>query len=386
MRYPKLLATAAAVSLAALSSSGLLVSKAEAQGSKPPSTSANDSGTMARADKEDMALVLKELMTLGAKPVEQLSVEQARSQPTPADAVKAVLKERGQDPQALMAAMNVAKRDMAYPTGGGEQPIRIYTPQSPTAGPLPVIVYYHGGGWVIADIDTYEASAMALAAKAKAIVASVEYRKGPENKFPAAHEDAFNAYKWVVENAQSFNGSASQIAVAGESAGGNMAVTTAIMARDQNVQPPVHILAVYPVAGTDLTTPSYNRNANAMPLSKGGIEWFVDKYLGNPEDKQSPLLNLYSAANLKGLPSTTIVNAEIDPLLSDGELLADAMRKAGVQVSRQVQQGVTHEFFGMDAVLDDATRAQNFAVKGLTAAFSRGEAATTGSAGDRPKQ
>ena len=122
----------------------------------------DDSGTMQRADKEDMALVLKKLMELGAKPVEQLTVEQARKQPTPADAVMAVLKDQGKDPMALMAAMKVAKKDMTYPTAGGTQPIRIYTPEG-ASGPLPVIVYIHGGGWVIADIDTYEASAMALA-------------------------------------------------------------------------------------------------------------------------------------------------------------------------------------------------------------------------------
>ena len=121
---------------------------AQAQESKSPS---EHSGTMQRADKEDMVPVLKKLMELGAKPVEKLSVEQARSQPTPADAVKALLKDQGKDPKALMDAMNVAKKDMSYPTGGGQQPIRIYTPQG-ASGLLPVIVYYHGGGWVIADI------------------------------------------------------------------------------------------------------------------------------------------------------------------------------------------------------------------------------------------
>lgn len=330
---------------------------------------AKDSGTMQRADK-DMRLVLQKLQALGAKPVEMLSVEQARQQPTPADAVKAVLKDQGKDPMALMAAMRVAKQDKTYPTAGGSQPIRIYTPEG-GSGPLPVIVYYHGGGWVIADIDTYESSAMALARKANAIVASVEYRKGPENKFPAAHEDAFAAYKWVLENAARFNGDASRVAVAGESAGGNLAVTTAIMARDQKVQAPVHMLLVYPVAGTDLTTPSYQKNANAMPLSKAGIEWFVDKYLGKPEDMQSPLLNLYAKADLKGLPSATIVNADTDPLESDGKLLADKLKAAGVKVERQVQTGVAHEFFGMDAVLDEAKRAQEFAVNGLKQAFAK---------------
>src|SRR3954451_9918065 len=111
---------------------------------------------------------------------------------------------------------------------------------------MPVIVYYHGGVWVIADINTYEASAMALAKKARAIVVSVEYRHAPENKFPAAHEDAFAAYQWALKNAQQWGGDPTRVAVAGESAGGNLAANVAIMARDQNVQKPVHMLLVYP--------------------------------------------------------------------------------------------------------------------------------------------
>ena len=383
------------VALATVSLGALIgiATSAVAQTTQPPATAQppaampkDDSGTMQRADKEDMALVLKKLMELGAKPVEQLTVEQARKQPTPADAVMAVLKDQGKDPMALMAAMKVAKKDMTYPTAGGTQPIRIYTPEG-ASGALPVIVYIHGGGWVIADIDTYEASAMALAKKANAIVASVEYRKGPENKFPAAHDDAFAAYKWVLENAKSWNGDTSRVAIAGESAGGNMAVTTSIMARDQKVQLPVHMLLVYPVAGTDLDTPSYKKNEKALPLSKAGIEWFVDKYLGKPEDMKSPLLNLYSQADLKGLPPATIINAEIDPLLSDGELLAGALKKAGVEVNRQVQAGVVHEFFGMDAVLDDAQRAQELAVRELKQAFSSAKStSSTSPAGEPPKR
>ena len=124
-----------------------------------------------------------------------------------------------------------------------------------------------------------------------------------------------------------------------------------------------------------------------MPLSKAGIEWFVDKYLGKPEDMKSPLLNLYSQADLKGLPPATIINAEIDPLLSDGELLAGALKKAGVEVNRQVQQGVVHEFFGMDAVLDDAQRAQELAVRELKQAFSSAKSTTsTSPAGEPPKR
>lgn len=329
-----------------------------------------DSGTMKRADK-DMLAVLKKLGELGAKPIESRSVEEARTQPTPADAVKAVLKDEGKDPMALMAAMKVSKKDMTYPAAGGTQPIRIYTPEGAGSGPLPVIVYYHGGGWVIADIDTYEASAMALAKKAGAIVASVEYRHAPENKFPAAHEDSFAAYKWVLANAGQFGGDPARLAVAGESAGGNLATNVAIMARDGNVQLPVHMLIVYPVAGTDMTTPSYIANQNAMPLSKGAMGWFVDKVLAKPEDAKSPMLNLTTMADLKGLPSATVITDSIDPLMSEGKMLAEKLKAAGVSTTYKNYEGVTHEFFGTGAVVADAEGAEDMAGHELKEAFAK---------------
>lgn len=332
-----------------------------------------DSGTMKRADK-DMLVVLKKLGELGAKPIESRSVEEARAQPTPADAVKAVLKDEGKDPMAVMAAMKVSKKDMTYPIAGGTEPIRIYTPEGAGSAPLPVIVYYHGGGWVIADIDTYEASAMALAKKANAIVASVEYRRAPENKFPAAHEDSFAAYKWVLANAAQFGGDPARVAVAGESAGGNLATNVAIMARDQNVQLPVHMLIVYPVAGTDMTTPSYIANQNAMPLSKGAMGWFIDKVLAKPEDAMSPMLNLTTAADLKGLPPATIITDSIDPLMSDGKMLAEKLKAAGVSTSYKNYEGVTHEFFGMGAVVADAEAAEDLAGHDLKESFAKASA------------
>lgn len=358
----------AALAAHLLASASLLVaSHAGAQESPMnPLAETPDSGAMKRADKEDMALVLKKLGELGVKPIDSRSVEEARTQPTPADAVKAVLKDQGK----VVPMPAVKKQDMTYPTAGGTQPIRIYTPESAGSGPIPVIVYYHGGGWVIADIDTYESSALALAAKTGAIVASVEYRHAPENKFPAAHEDSFAAYKWVLENAGKFNGDPKKVAVAGESAGGNLAANVAIMARDQKVQAPLHMLLVYPVAGTDMNTPSYIANQNAMPLSKGAMGWFVDKILAKPEDAMDPMLNLTTKADLKGLPPATIITAEIDPLMSDGMMLAEKLKAAGVKVDYSNNEGVTHEFFGMDAVLDDAKRAQDVAAADLKAAFA----------------
>ena len=325
---------------------------------------------MKEADKS-MDRVLAELQKLGVKPVATLTVEQARKQPTPADAVKAVLKAEGKDPAALMAAMKVVKKDLTYPTAGGTQPVRIYTPEDAGAGPLPVVVYYHGGGFVIADIDTYEASAMALAHKAGAIVASVEYRHAPEAKFPAQGEDALAAYKWVVENAGQFNGDTRRIAVAGESAGGNLAVNVAIVARDMKLQRPLHMLLVYPVAGVDTDTPSYREHAQAAPLGKADLLWYFDKTLSSPDNKQDPRLDVVGKADLKGLPSATVINAAIDPLASEGKNLADKLKTADVPVTHKLYAGVTHEFFGMGLAVPDAEQAEDLAAKELKAAFAK---------------
>jgi acetyl esterase/lipase len=184
-----------------------------------------NSGTMERADR-DMRAVLEQLQQLGARPIATLSVEEARKQPSPAHAVKALMEKRGKEkPSAKVSTENVT-----YPAASGEQPARVYIPEAKGQKGegqqgLPVIVYYHGGGWVIADLDTYEASAQALARKANAIVVSVAYRHAPEHKFPAAHEDSFAAYKWVLKNAEKWGGDPQRVAVAGESAGGNLAST-----------------------------------------------------------------------------------------------------------------------------------------------------------------
>ena len=341
-----------------------------ALGGMPRAQTAPDaSGTLQRANA-DMRLVIEKLMQLGAKPLGTQSVEETRRGPTPADAVKAVLRDQGKDPAALVAAMGIRKQDLTYPTAGATQPIRIYTPENPGGQPLPVIVYIHGGGWVIADLDTYESSAMALAKKTGAIVASVEYRHAPEHRFPAAHDDTFAAYRWVLGNAGTFGGDPRRVAIAGESAGGNMAINVAIRARDERLQAPVHMLLVYPVAGTDLTTPSYVRNENAIPLSKAAMEWFVRNTVASPADLQDPRLNIIGRANVAGLPAATIINAGIDPLASDGLMLTEKLREAGVRTVYQPYEGVTHEFFGMDAVVADAGRAQDLAARDLRAAFA----------------
>jgi acetyl esterase/lipase len=335
---------------------------------------------MKRADK-DMARVLAKLQELGAKPLGTQSVEDTRKGPTPADAVKALLKDEGKDPDALMAQMKVEKQDITYSGPTGEQPARVYKPEG-ARGPLPIVVFYHGGGWVIADLDTYEASAMALAKKANAAVVSVEYRHAPEHKFPAAHEDAIAAYSWVLKNAQSFGGDPTRVAVAGESAGGNLAANVAIAAREGKFQQPAHMLLIYPVAGTDMTTASYKENANAIPLSKQAMEWFAKNTVQSEQDLKDPRLNLVEA-NLKDLPDATVITAEIDPLLSEGKALADKLKAAGSKVTYQSFDGAAHEFFGMASVVADAEKAQDLAARELKEAFSVKATGSTGKASDQ---
>lgn len=323
-------------------------------------------GTAATSTPDpEMNRVLEALASLGGKPIETLSPAEARKQPTPADAVKKLLQQDGKS-TAPEAVANVENRTIAGP--GGQIPIRIYWPAG--NGPSPVILYIHGGGWVIADLDTYDASARALTNAAQAIVVSTHYRQGPEHKYPAAHDDTFAAYQWTLKNAESLRGDPSRVAVAGESAGGNMAAVVSIRARDRKVAMPVHQLLVYPVAGTDMNTESYRENANAKPLNKPMMAWFAKHYLGEHVTDGNPEINLASRRDLKGLPDTTIVSADIDPLRSEGERLAKALQSAGVRVTRRNFEGSTHEFFGMGAVLPDAKEAVSFAAAELKKAFA----------------
>lgn len=197
-----------------------------------------------------------------------------------------------------------------------------------------------------------------LAKQLNALVVSVEYRHAPEAKFPLQHEDAAAAYRWVSQNAAAWGGDPMRMALAGESAGGNLAIATAIYARDNGLPLPRHILAIYPIANSDMTLPSKVDASTAKPLNTPMLNWFGYYYSTRKADQMDPRVNLV-AADLHGLPPTTIVNAEIDPLRSDGETLEGAMRAAGDRVDRRVFPGVTHEFFGLGKVVRGAYDAEN---------------------------
>lgn len=340
-----------ALPLTLLAAGALVATAALAQSSNPPPKA-----------EPHMQKVLDAMASLKPKPIEKLSPEEARRQPTPADAVKKVLTDMGK-PTAPEAGVSV--KDVTIGSGAASFPVHIYTPEG--KGPFPVMVYYHGGGFVIADTKVYDATPRALAKMANAVIVSVDYRRAPEHTFPAAPDDAFTAYQWTVDHAREFNGDPTRVAVGGESAGGNLATVVSMMARDRKVALPLHQLLVYPVVDNDMNRPSYKRNANAKPLNKAMMAWFFKHYGGDPSN---PYTLPMKAASLKGLPPATIVAAEIDPLLSEGKAYADKLEKDGVPVSYREYSGVTHEFFGMGAVVPKAKQAEQFAADELKKAFA----------------
>ena len=313
--------------------------------------------------KPEMQVVIEKLMSLGGKPIETLTAQEARMQPTPTDAVMAVM----QDNKMTAPASQCDTVGKDIPVTGGSTHVRIYTPKQGKA-PYPVIVYYHGGGWVIANIDVYNGGAQALCEQVGAVLVSVEYPMGPERKFPAAHNVSFDVYQWVLKNFAELKGDSTKVAVVGESAGGNLAANMSIMARDKKIKMPLCQVLIYPIANNDVNSESYVKFAAAKPLSKPMMEWFFKNELSSASQSADSRISLVKA-NLAGLPKTLIIGAEIDPLQSEGKLLSDKLSAAGVQTDYQLYPGVTHEFFGMAAVVPQAKEAQALAASKLKAAF-----------------
>lgn len=351
-----------------LGTSSVVSAQSAMSPNSPPPPPAKVAATPPPQAAADMQAVLDAHKALGAKPIETMSAAKARLQPSATDAARRVMRERGMSTAPDPA---VTTKDVAYGSDP-QQFARIYTPAAVvgSGAQLPVVVYYHGGGWVIADVNVYDPTPRLLAKQLNAIVVSVEYRHAPEFKFPSQHEDAATAYRWVLANAASWGGNPAKIALAGESAGGNLAVATAIYARDNGLTAPLHVLSVYPIANSAMQLPSKMDSANAKPLNTPMLKWFGHYYARTPADQMDPRINLVTA-NLEGLPATTIINAQIDPLRSDGETLAQAMKKARVDVDQKTFPGVTHEFFGMGKVVRGAYDAELYAVAKLKKAFAR---------------
>ena len=324
--------------------------------------------TPAQPDAQ-MAAVLAAQKTLGIKPLPTLSVEEARKQPTVADGEKELLADehRSIEPMAVDSVDHVkvpVSKDY-------EVDARVYTPKDASRDqPLPVVVYWHGGGWTVGNLDAYDATPREIANGAHAVVVSCDYRNGPEYKFPTAHNDALECYEWVTQNTAKFNGDPSRIAVAGESAGGNMAAEVAIEARDRKLIQPVYQLLVYPVAG-GFDQPSYKTYTDSnLPLNTATVQWMLQNYTTTPADAKNPRLDIVDQPNLQGLPPATLITAEIDPLNSEGRAYAKKLMAAGVPVDYHNVTGVTHEFFGLGMTVDKAKDAEAIANADLMKAFA----------------
>ncbi len=316
-----------------------------------------------------MALVLNQLADYKNPPLPSLPVLQARQLPDASDAYREVLARQGKpgtDP-----SVDVDHATMDGP--GGKILLRVYRPEGSKGRTLPVVVYYRGGGWTIASLDTYDGSCRAIAKMANAMVVSVSYRTGPEFKFPAAHEDAYAAFQHVAKNAGGMGGDARNIAVLGESAGGNLANAVSMMARDRKGIVPSAQVLVYPVTQLGAITESYRQNEKTIPLNTPTLLWMGKNYT-KPADAKNKYLSPLTAAkdaDLRALPPTTIILAEIDPLRTEGEQYAERLKGLGVRTSASLYKGVTHEFFGMGNVVPEAMEAETVAANALKEAFVR---------------
>ncbi|GAC1366459.1 MAG: alpha/beta hydrolase [Ktedonobacteraceae bacterium] len=248
--------------------------------------------------------------------------------------------------------------DRAIPGPGGTLPVRIYTPDGD--GLFPVLVYFHGGGWVLSNLETHDALCRKLTNRAHCIVVSVDYRLAPEHKFPAAVDDSYAATKWVAENAHTFNGDATRIAVGGDSAGGNLATVTALLARERGGPALTFQLLIYPATDhfrSSAQRASFIENSEGYFLTRDGMRQFVSYYLPNPDEDTDFRFSPLQARDLSGLPPALVITAEYDPLRDEGEDYARHLQQAGVPVTLKRYDGMIHGFFTMAGVIDYGNKA-----------------------------
>ena len=320
-----------------------------------------------------MLEVVNAILKTKQPPLHELTVEQARKQIPAGVAAVLVAKEHGNSAKEEVGDLDKIK----IPGAAGELDAILYRPEGDKGkeGPtLPCLVYFHGGGFVIADAKTYDASTRALADTGGCVVISVDYRRAPENKFPAAPEDAYAATQYVINNAVRFNVDPKKVAVGGESAGGNLATVVCLMAKERKGGMPVAQLLIYPVTDWKSERPSHQEYAASPVLPEANLPWFAGMYFESPADAKKPLASPIYSDNLKGLPPATIINAQCDVLADDGAAYAEKLEAAGVPVKHEVYKGVTHEFFGMGLAVDRSKAAESFAGEQLKKAFASGSA------------
>lgn len=301
-------------------------------------------------------LILEQMKVAGAPKMHTLTPEEARQALT--------IGPLAGEPEEVGKIEN-----KKIPGLAGEISIRIYTPLG--QGPFPVLVYYHGGGWVIGDLNTVEVPCRLLTNKAQCVVVSVDYRLAPEHKFPAATEDAYIAAKWVVENSKSLQVDPTRVAVCGDSAGGNLAAVVALMARDRNGPSLLYQVLVYPVTHHAYDTDSYRENSEGYFLTKDSMIWFWNHYLQAAQDGENPYASPMLAENLSRLPPALVITAEYDPLRDEGEAYAARLMEAKVPVEITRYNGMIHGFFWMPHALEQGRKAIEQVANALKQVFNQ---------------
>ncbi len=262
--------------------------------------------------------------------------------------------------------------DSAVPAPTGDIPVRVYRPRGADDG-LPILLYCHGGGWVIGNLDTHDHACRELCVGAGCLVVSVDYRLAPEAKFPAAVHDSWAALQWVAANAEDLGGDPARIAVGGDSAGGNLAAVMSLLARDNGGPQLVFQLLVYPAVDMDFSRPSIEENADGYVLTRDHMTWFRGHYLRSDADRAdfraSPLL----APDHGGLPPALVITAEFDPLRDEGRAYAEALRAAGVPAALSNYEGQVHVFLQLSPILDGGRKAVDEACAALREAFGGAE-------------
>ncbi len=298
-------------------------------------------------------VLLQQLAAMGMPPIHEQEPEAVR--------------EANRLPPAVPGARMARVEDRAIAGPAGEIPVRVYRPTESADHSL--LLWYHGGGWVIGDLDGADVTCRELAAKSGSVVVSVDYRLAPEHRYPAAHEDCYAATEWAAANAAELGADASRLAVGGDSAGGNLAAVVALRARDEHGPAIRFQLLVYPVTDHNFETASYRENADGYLLTRDGMKWFWNHYLGPDGDGAEPHASPLRAENLAGLPPAHVITAEYDPLRDEGEAYARRLEEAGVPVTLTRYAGQIHAFYGMHGVLDDATSAAEESAEKLKAAL-----------------
>ncbi len=264
--------------------------------------------------------------------------------------------------------------EIDVPGPAGKIVIRIYRPSNQTDKNLPLFIYFHGGGHVIGSLDSHDEVARVLCSGANCLLASVDYRLAPEHKFPAAVDDAFSASLWLSENAHIIGADPNNIVIGGDSAGANLAIVVALMARDTKNMNLVAQYLIYPVVDYNFESVSYSTYAEGYgPLTKNGMMWFKDHYLSNEGDVDDWRASPIKASDLSGLPSTVLITAECDVLHDEGVRLAKALLAAGTSVKHVDYPGMVHGFFSFAPYLDDGKMAQKVVCQHLTEIFSKCE-------------